>query len=786
MHRPKETLTMAQSNMRSAFKLHDDIANYIRERALLEDTYAKGLQKLSKKIWVTDRSSLGDMTTVWDSLQQELIESAAIHLELTSRCLNDVEKSLRSSLPSHPAYKKLQSMEPSLQKLAKEHDERSAKVSKLKKKGEADAKLKEAKRAFDATQMDWKQQQELYLQTLSKADHHRWHSLKNSLQLFVSLHKEHLLQRIQLIDDKMNQVSDVDVATLAFTFESQLDPDPSEIQPEPSLSHTLSTRSPTSPSIASQPNLLLDTTDDDLHITQMSESSISTPPAPTVSPSPSTPSIKSKKFLSNFTLRRKSKSIASLDQASFIDDPAAPPVPTTSTSTSTTATRQRQRTNTTSTSTSSVFEPALVDTSSSLPPPPITPAPLSSLEPQELVDTSPDVVLHPPRLRKASSFADSFIAAPAVDDQGFSIPPTDRFAPLGEAEEDDLDGNPSTPKIRLDIKSSSVQEDASNAQVALSRVSSMLKEAKPAPGRRRGRREVRSTFMPSTPSPLAQSSMNNNKTMSLLPPPAEEPVQPNTLTSPVSPTSPASPTSPTPTPRLSSSPFGDPALPQLQLVVQEVIHAQLQDGLATQTMITGDICLRYDNSFEGCSLVYFGLRHDDQLKTECTAPSVQWVATVDQGSIYQLDLTQWTADDILIKYATHQPTPLPLILKPLWKCDQAEARLLIKYAGHDFDQLMLMTQINKPCQAAQSLPTGQWIAEQQRMLWTLPASSEEALVRARFFTSDQIDPPPIAARFHLPNQRLSGLTFIDSHPDFDLTPLILLSQSTKSGKYFAK
>ncbi|KAI8066430.1 hypothetical protein BC940DRAFT_66743 [Gongronella butleri] len=889
--RPKDTLLMVQANVKAAHKLNDELATYVRERAMLEDSYAKGLQKLSKKIWVSDRASLGSMADVWDSLQHELIESATIHADLASRCLHDVDRSLRTALPDHPAYKKLHSMEAFIQKLVKEYDERRVKLNKVlgTKKKAQDPKHAEAKKALEITQIDWQQQKENYLRTFQQADEHRWNAMKNTLQLFVSLHKEHLLQRIQVIDEKMNQVSDVDAGRLAFAYEDAIHHhhhphDGSDIQPEPSISQpttistTTSPRSPrTLPSTPSQPTLLIDTLDDDavlpvtrVQSSEMSESASSpthshpTPPT-TVSPSPSTPSIKApKKFLSNFTMRRKSRSVVSLvDPLSLMPSPPTGDEGNQSGISSFPMGRRRR---------SSTPHQQQVEKQQEKHEKHETGTKDWSKELHAVHEEHPPMELLPPKLRKASSFADSFISSgtasatsplppsPLVDEQGFSIPPADRFAPLGtpvqdngDDDDDDDDNehdnehassksnghemmmegssgetNGFTPKIRLDIKSDGIRDDAGTSQVALTRVQSMLKESsRPAGnGRRRGRRDVRSTA-PSTPSPLALlppvadsaekdeplvSSMNASSLSMVASPVA--PTESSISTAP-SPTSPNH--NPNPNPfaahldAIAQSPPSTPVVVDAQwqptpmhqnesispitvpLTINETLHAELHDGKATRVMVQGIVSLGADDAPKD-GVFYLGLRHDGALKAESAHSAVQWLATDDDdaadtlATVFQVDAAKLTPGDAdstrLIQYTTTRTaTPsLPLTITPLWKCDADQTRLLIKYTHEGCQQLMMMTQINKECAAAQSLPTGQWIVDQQRMLWDLENETSN-MVRARFSTATQADPQPIAARFTL-NHLISGLAFLETHPVYAVaTPT--LHTATRTGKYLA-
>jgi hypothetical protein len=67
-------------------------------RAAIEDMYAKSLVKLSKKLFITEKSTFGIMQPLWNKLSDEIIEVSTIHATLAHRITEDVEKPLRSVL----------------------------------------------------------------------------------------------------------------------------------------------------------------------------------------------------------------------------------------------------------------------------------------------------------------------------------------------------------------------------------------------------------------------------------------------------------------------------------------------------------------------------------------------------------------------------------------------------------------------------------------------------------------------------------------------------------------
>lgn len=60
--------------------------------------YAKSLVKLSKKLFITEKSTLGIMQPLWNKLSDEITEVSTIHATLAHKITEDVEKPLRSVL----------------------------------------------------------------------------------------------------------------------------------------------------------------------------------------------------------------------------------------------------------------------------------------------------------------------------------------------------------------------------------------------------------------------------------------------------------------------------------------------------------------------------------------------------------------------------------------------------------------------------------------------------------------------------------------------------------------
>jgi hypothetical protein len=56
---PKSAYDTLSNRMRKARLLNDELAEYFKERAVIEENYAKSLQRLNTRFILSDRSALG-------------------------------------------------------------------------------------------------------------------------------------------------------------------------------------------------------------------------------------------------------------------------------------------------------------------------------------------------------------------------------------------------------------------------------------------------------------------------------------------------------------------------------------------------------------------------------------------------------------------------------------------------------------------------------------------------------------------------------------------------------
>ncbi|ORZ15182.1 hypothetical protein BCR42DRAFT_416576 [Absidia repens] len=872
--RPKDSIDLMQTRLRSALKLNDELAEYFRERALVEDLYAKNLAKLNKKSFITDKLALGTMLPAWERIQNELLDTSNIHATFATKMIDDIEKSLRSAIVNDKTYAEVRSMDPTFQKLSKDYDDRQAKMNKHKKAldkpgkkpSDTEAKYTEIKKQFESTRSEWQQYSSKYIQLFQSVEEHHWYDIKNYLLQFETIQTDQMLKRVQLAGDNLASVSDFSVENEILSFcrqyarNNELPTKPTSIQHPPvaAMSSSSSIQQPMSPmnessllepsspaqSSFAAPSLLIDTSDHPVEpqSTKSSESYTSNrTTAATGTPSllasgtesvhhsqsdiniqhrQNTPSIKSnkksdkqRKFLSSFSLRLKPKSSSSSQFGHQLPD-----LPESADAQLSPA------------KSSSFTDNASVYSSHD------DPSSVTTNETNQPTISSPNT-LSPPTLRKASSFADSFFGTQPssphqqnttsnilVDEEGFSIPPPDRTPwaassssatsptspTITSTSSDDqqdtgdlmsLDNSSlygATPRIKLDIKNDSViQEDAKTSQVALTRVASMLKETNPVASKRpRGRRELRSqliqgntlsVYQPSIASLAPSSPLSMSTTLDDSHPSANSPPPSDNNNSNESPKqtglSPfahdddadaSESTTPAPPTQIMDEPTaavdGAESGPNVNVRITETIHAQLQQGQVHRLMVTGEVallCERRDDISDSAP-VQFILKPNGAEITH-VEDGIQRLQQDDdgdnddsEGMVYQFTPNDSNDYTTYLHYRQSKDLVAPLLAKPMWKCDPDQARLMIKYSSTTsaLDQVMMMTQVGGDCHGAQSMPTGQWMVDQQRMVWSLGnnVTSQEQVIRAKFATVSQANPQqPIALRFEMNNQLVSNI-----------------------------
>lgn len=342
-------------------------------------------------------------------------------------------------------------------------------------------------------------------------------------------------------------------------------------------------------------------------------------------------------------------------------------------------------------------------------------------------------------------------------------------------------------RLKVDIKTEVKEEDAAQSAVALTRVSSMLKEKSTTTStRRRGRRENRTTRLLD---PVQEAKVPVSLT--------DAPVQlvdgPVTLTdSPV---------------MQSQSPFDDTTLsssitpPNIQVRMNETIHALLKGGQLDRAAVIGEIKVVYHGPEKVQQPVYVHIDGLDAM--EQVTPNTSYLTSVEgEPGVYQLDTGMFhLAGDSPVTCIKYQlpvnEKALPILARPMWKCEEEQTRLLVKYRKTDLENdvhgVFFMTTVSGDVQNVRSIPAGQWMVEQERMVWPMGEwqDLEEHMLRAKFITKQQGGSQPIAIRFEGKDWLVSKVTLSASNQQERVdggvwANIQSVEQSVRTGKYVAE
>ncbi|EPB81479.1 hypothetical protein HMPREF1544_11798 [Mucor circinelloides 1006PhL] len=817
--RPKNGIDIPHARLLSALKLNDEFAEYFKDRAQIEDMYAKSIMKLQKKNYIANKPALGTFLPLWEMLQIELAQLASIHGEYSTVLTEQIEQPLRAAIPNNRDYADIHKMGDHMQRIAREYDDLESKIQKQKKNSKGEAKLAEYIKLQEQKLAEWNKDAPEFLQKHQKVNEFSWENLKTTIYKFESIQQTHAEKMIEMTGNTMTAAAnlrvDDEIAAFCASHGGSL-----KITPHRMPNTTVESGGNQAP----QQQLI--NTDNIVPEPSVSDMSLKSSDAATIThhpPPPAPPSIKKDKkrfFSSLVSIRRKPKSDANLhqhiDQNLNLSDQQS------------NGRRQRSFSNAGSFVESSSLHSINTHSTSDHHDANIAKsASANNIGHHQSVDlivpNSPNS-LNPPSINNAPSLKGSFTNDSSsqpplilIDAEGYSIPPPDRAAWHGDAnttneslvDTDDMasDGGSvfSNPRIRVDIKNEAVvEEDASQSAVALSRVSTLLREktpnAAPAARRLRGRREMRATQLYSV---IEQDQIVSKVDGSSGAVPLES------STDSIS-SLPANPFEMSQE-KIAEIPEEEDAtttaaqsvedLPLINVYITETVHVLSRAGEAEKSVVWGEIGIDYRGPAASATPICFQINHQQSLDS---IETTDYADVLDgytlQDNIFKINTqlyhenvsTLETPVAICIKYQT-KLDHLPITVKPIWKCEADKSRLLVKYhsnvpATTALNKVMFVTSVTGNVQNALSIPAGELVLSQNRIKWHLGQISDnnEAVIKAQFTTLEQASPQPIAVRFEMKDHLLSDVNVEQGADALVLWAKICnTTKIVKAGKYIA-
>ena len=211
--KPRDSANIIQQRLRKAKQFNEELADYFAARRELEETYLKQLQKIAKRNFLSDPSSIPPgYAPVYERLVQELAEVASAHGELEKRIAEDCEAPVRnasskgewSRIKDHDdslanTLRELNSLETQLQK-----DQKKLEGASAKKASQASAKVQETERSIAQTMEIWETEAPFAFEAYQRIDAQRLELLKEAVAKFETAQSD-AAQRIMSSSEKTMQ-----------------------------------------------------------------------------------------------------------------------------------------------------------------------------------------------------------------------------------------------------------------------------------------------------------------------------------------------------------------------------------------------------------------------------------------------------------------------------------------------------------------------------------------------------------------------------------------------------
>lgn len=205
---PAQAADIVRERMANAQNLNDSVAEWVRERARIEETYAAELEKLSKK--GPSAKELGEFSTTWETVLTSIKQNAQGSSKFAHKLEKEVEMPLRNYTHGGQhanQWKDLKEMQQGLSSMASKvmHSEES--YDKLRKKsGGRQDKTEHAQVQLAEDRSQWENQAPYILEQVESMDQARLVLLKDTLTRFGTLQVDNSQNGIKNTEKALNTV----------------------------------------------------------------------------------------------------------------------------------------------------------------------------------------------------------------------------------------------------------------------------------------------------------------------------------------------------------------------------------------------------------------------------------------------------------------------------------------------------------------------------------------------------------------------------------------------------
>uniref|UniRef100_A0A6I8N1L6 F-BAR domain only protein 2 n=1 Tax=Ornithorhynchus anatinus TaxID=9258 RepID=A0A6I8N1L6_ORNAN len=194
-----------------------ELADFVRERATIEETYSRSMTKLAKS--ASNYTQLGTFAPVWDVFKTSTEKLASCHLELVRKLqelIKEVQKYGEEQVKSHKktkeevagtleAVQSIQTITQALQKSKENYNARCVEQERLKKEGATQREIEKAgvksKKATDAYK--------LYVEKYASAKSDFEQKMTETAQKFQDIEETHLKHIKEIIESLSNAVKEI-------------------------------------------------------------------------------------------------------------------------------------------------------------------------------------------------------------------------------------------------------------------------------------------------------------------------------------------------------------------------------------------------------------------------------------------------------------------------------------------------------------------------------------------------------------------------------------------------
>ncbi|KAM8984887.1 F-BAR domain only protein 2 isoform 5-T5 [Ara ararauna] len=204
-------------NMKHGHLSTKDLADFIRERATIEEVYSRSMTKLAKS--ASNYTQLGTFAPVWDVFKTSTEKLASCHLDLVRRLQELIKEVHKYGDEQIKAYKKtkedvsgtleavqnIQSITQALQKSKENYNAKCVEHERLKKEGatqrEVDKAAVKSKKATDTYK--------LYVEKYAAFKSDFEQKMTETAQKFQDIEETHLLRMKEIIESLSNTIKEV-------------------------------------------------------------------------------------------------------------------------------------------------------------------------------------------------------------------------------------------------------------------------------------------------------------------------------------------------------------------------------------------------------------------------------------------------------------------------------------------------------------------------------------------------------------------------------------------------